>query len=211
MKRMRTFIIYALLLIGFFALSMFLENILLLSMYSSISGEFDGYYSVTDSKFSIDNVTGKACNINGYLNFDLINTTGSYINNCYLKVELYNEMGLLADTEYIEISNMDLEKSKTFNIKFKANNIEKFNISVVTDMPDKSNIVDVFGWEIDLTNLFGLGIDLTNITIFGKKLTDIFTWANIKATGSSFWAWLVAKLTALSPLEYFIIWWALFF
>lgn len=191
MKRMKTFLIYALLILGFFALSLILENGLLIAMYSSIEGDFDGYYSLTDSSFNAKNMKAKACNVNGYMNFDLVNSTGNFIDNCFLKIELYNERNLLSGTEYVQISNMDLGETKTYNIKFKANNIEKYYISVVPNVPDKTNIINILGWEIDLTNVFGLGIDLSNVSIFGTKLTDLFKWSNIKSTGHNFWIWFI--------------------
>lgn len=206
MDRMKTFLIYVLLIVGFFIVSVLLENGLLIAMYSQISGEFDGYYSATNSEFSMDNVSAKACNVNGYLNFDWINTTGKFVDRCYVKIELYNERDLLADTEYIEVRGMQIGDVKPFHIKFKANNIESFRVSVVENMPDKTNIIDVFGWEIDLTNVFGLGIDLSNVTIFGAKLSDIFTWNNIKRTGRSFWSWIVAFVTGIPLWGYGIGW-----
>lgn len=204
MERMKTFLTYVLLIIGFFILSVFLENGLLIAMYSSISGNLDGYYSAVNGEFEMKNITAKACNINGYINFELVNTTGSFINQCYLKIDLYNEQNLLADTEYVEIIGMQAGDSKTFNLKFKANNIERFNISVVENTPDRTNIINILGWEVDLTNVFGIGIDLSNVTIFGKKLTDLFSWSNIKSMGMNFWSWFTITAKGVPPWAYLI-------
>lgn len=113
MDRMKTFLIYALLIIGFFAVSIVLENGLLLAMYTPISGQFDGYYTKTNSPFNMTNASATASNVNGYLNFDLINTTGNFVDECYLKVNLYNERQLLADTEYIKVVGMQPRCLKT--------------------------------------------------------------------------------------------------
>ena len=86
MDRMKTFLIYALLIVGFFALSILLENGLLLAMYSKINGEFDGYYNRTGNYFTMENMSAKACNVNGYMSFDLMNSTNVLINKCYLKI-----------------------------------------------------------------------------------------------------------------------------
>lgn len=195
MKRMKTFLIYVLLIVGFFALSLVLEDGLLMAMYSKIDGEFNGHYSVTDTSFNMKNMKAKACNINGYMKFELVNTTGNDINNCFLKIELFNKGNLLSGTEYIQISDMTQNESKSFNVKFKANNITKYYISVVPDVPDKTNIINILGWEIDLTNVFGLGIDLSNVSIFGTKLTDIFKLDNIKTTRNSFSLWFTSFIT----------------
>lgn len=197
MDRMKTFLTYALLIVGFFALSILLENGLLMAMYKNISGSFNGDYQGTGTRFSIQNVSAEACNVNGYISFDLINTTGKFIDKCYAKIDLYNEQKLLADTKYIEISNVHPDYKQRFNIKFKANNIEKFAISIQSNLPDKTNIINVFGWEIDLTNVFGLGIDLSNLTIFGVKLTDLFSWDNAKTTLGRFGNWSIAFLESV--------------
>ena len=70
---------------------------------------------------------------------------------------------------------------------------------MVANTPDKTNIINILGWEIDLTNVFGLGIDLSNVTVFGIRLADLFTWNNIKSTGHSFWSWFI-NLAASIPL-----------
>ena len=206
MERMRTFLTYALLIIGFFVLSLWLENGLLKAMYEPISGELDGSFGGIENAFQGNNLAVKACNVNGYMSFDLVNTTGKFIDRCYAKIELYNHQQLLADTEYIEILGMQPNATKSFNIKFKANHIEKFHISIVENTPDKTNIIDILGWEIDLSNVFGLGIDLTNVTIFGTKLTGIFTWENAKATGKSFGTWFIHLATNIPLWGYGIGW-----
>lgn len=206
MERMKTFLTYALMIIGFIVISMVLENGLLMAMYSEIPGEFYGYYAPTNSRFRIDHSSAKACNVNGYLKFDLINSTGSFVDQCYLKIDLYNGRDLLAHTEYIEVRGMQDNAVKPFNIKFKANHIEKVVISIVENTPDKTNIINILGWEIDLTNVFGLGIDLSNITIFGTKLTDIFTWDNIKSTGYNFGTWFINFVTGIPLWAYGFGW-----
>ena len=208
MERMKTFLIYALLIIGFFILSVFLENGLLMATYSSISGEFNGNYENATSPFTLTDMSAKSCNVNGYINFKLINTTGNSVEKCYLKIELYNQQNLLAGTEYVEILGMQKEEVKEYNIKFKANHVKRFSVDIVQNMPDKTNKINILGWEIDLSNVFGLGIDLSNVTIFGTKLTDLFTWNHIQKTGFSFWEWLMIKVKSVPGWAYFA---ALFF
>ena len=106
MDRMKTFLTYALLIVGFYIVSVLLENGLLLAMYSRISGEFNGYYAPTNSQFGIGDASAKACNVNGYLRFDLLNTTGKFVDECYVKIDLYNHQKLLADTEYIKVRGL---------------------------------------------------------------------------------------------------------
>ena len=213
MKRMKTFLIYALILIGFFAVSVLLENGLVMSMYKDIVGNFHGEFEDSDTPFGIENMSANASSVNGNLKFDLINNTGKYIDQGYIKVDLYNTQMQRAATKYIPISGMQENASKTYNVKFKANNIKGYNISVVKELPDKTNIIDILGWEIDLSNVFGLGIDLTNVTIFGNKLTDIFSASGLSdifstgvGYGKSFWWWFRVTAEGVPPWAYFIAW-----
>ena len=48
-----------------------------------------------------------------------------------------------------------------------------------------TNIINILGWEIDLSNIFGM--DLSDATIFGVKLTELFSWNNVKTAGSNAW------------------------
>lgn len=197
MDRMKTFLIYALAIIGFFVLSILLENGLLSAMYSKIQGEFGGEYTSLNQSFSMENMEAKACNINGYMSFDLVNLGQRSIHQCFLKIDLYNEVDLLADTDYVEVLDMEPGETRHFQIKFKANNIERYQISVVPTAPDRSNIIDILGWEVDLTNVFGLGIDVTNISIFGTRLGDLFTVENMKTAGSNAWNWITVFLGSI--------------
>ena len=215
MKRMKTFLIYAILLIGFFALSWVLENGFVNAMYKDIIGNFNGEFEDTDTPFGIENLEAKASSVNGNLKFDFINNTGKYIDEGYIKVDLYNSQMQCAATKYIPIAGIQPNEVKTYNVKFKANNIKGYNISLVKKLPDKTNIIDILGWEIDLSNLFGLGIDLTNISIFGNKLTDIFSSSGLKDTfskgigtginaGKNFWWWFTVTAEGVPPWAYLI-------
>ena len=206
MDRMKTFLIYVLVLVGFFLLSNVLENRALLSMYSTISGEIDCFYEGTESDFDIQNFNAKSCNINGYMSFDFVNTTGKHIDKCYIKINLYDQQDLLAHTEYVEINDMKPDESRKINIKFNANHIKRYDISVVQNIPDKTNILNILGWEIDLTNVGGLGIDLTKVKIFGKNIGEfiknVFDKDKIKSTGNKFLDWALPKVRIFTTWPY---------
>ena len=64
-----------------------------------------------------------------------------------------------------------------------------------SELPDKTNIINFFGWEIDLSNVFGM--DLTEMSIFGVKLTDMFSWDNVKTVSSGAWDWIKVFLASI--------------
>ena len=162
MKRMKTFLIYALIFVGFFAYSLFLENGLLNAMYKDILGNTNGTFEGNDNAFGIENVSAQATNVNGNIQFDLVNNSGEKVEQGYLKIDLYDSQMQNAVTNYIPITGLDENESKPYKVKFKANNIKGYNISVVKDLPDKKNILDVLGWEIDLSN-----VEMNSVTSLG--------------------------------------------
>ena len=216
MKRMKTFLIYVLIIIGFFAFSMILENGLLNAMYKDISGNANGEFEGADNAFGIENLSAQATNINGNIQFDLVNNSGKNVDEGYLKVDLYNSRMKKALTQYVPISGLAENESKPYKLKFKANNINGYKISVVKDLPDKSNILNVMGWEIDLSNVFGLGIDLTKLSFFGNKLTDLLSKVGLTGNGvagvanteidylKDFWLKFSITATGVPPWAYLI-------
>lgn len=191
MARMKTFLMYALVLIGFIFLSSVLEDGFVMGMYNKIEGKAN---SGSYNGIEVTGLEGRATSVNGYLTFKIKNTTGNTV-NCYGKIDLYSEQDLLAATEYIEILDFKPQEEKTYQVKFKANDIAYYDVSLVSELPDKSNIINILGWEIDLTNVFGM--DLSNLTVFGVKLTDLFSWDNIKTAGGNAWSWFKLLLESV--------------
>ena len=194
MARMKTFLMYALVLIGFIFLSYVLEDGLILGMYDVIEGKAN---SNSYPGMEITELNGSASNVNGYLSFKVKNTSNSTV-NCYGKIDLYSKQNLLAATQYVEILDFKPQEEKNYQVKFKANEIASYDISFVSELPDKSNVINILGWEIDLSNVFGM--DLSNATIFGVKLTELFSWNNVKTAAGNAWNWF--KLLCAS-----VPWW----
>ena len=191
---MKTFLMYALILVGFMFLSFVLEDGLLLGMYDKIDGNMDnGVFSGMEMK----DLGGRASNVNGYLSFTLKNISDSNI-NCYGKIDLYSRQNLLAATKYIEIFDFSPKQEKEYQIKFSANDIAFYDVELVATIPDKTNIINILGWEIDLSNVFGM--DLSDIKIFGVKITELFSWNNAKSAALN--AWEMFTLVASS-----VPWW----
>ena len=183
MSRMKTFLLYFLGIVGFFILSLILEDALIGNMYKKM----DGNIQDNGCAIVVEGVSGRATNVNGYMQFRLSNTSSAKQNNYYAKIDLYSKQGLLAATKYVDIGEIEPGTYKDYNVKFKGTELKSYDISVISSsqLPDKTNIIDIFGWEIDLSDVFGM--DLTNATIFGVKLTDLFSWNGIKNTAVNGW------------------------
>ncbi len=197
MDRMKTFFKYALLIVGFFILSLILENGLIMGMYGTITGNTN---MSSNLGLDIQLEDSRATNINGYIRFKVKNTTGHFTQKCYAKIDLYSKQDLLAATKYAEINNFRANEERKFELKFKANEISRYNIEIVEDLPDKTNILNLFGWEIDLTNVFGM--DLSNL--FGMNIAELFNGQNIKEKGVSIFNGFKILLASIPAWAYFI-------
>lgn len=198
MARMKTFLMYALMLIGFIFLSYILENGLLEDMYKQISANTNhGSYS----NIAIDDLNGRATNVNGYINFSLQNQSNKEI-DCYAIIDLYSKQGLNAATKYVQIFDFNPGEERNYQVNFKANEIASYKISLVSEIPDKTNIINILGWEIDLTNVFGM--DLSNLTLFGVKLSEVFTWDNAKTAVGNAWGWFKVVIESVPWWGYVI-------
>ena len=205
MDRMKTFLIYALIVIGLFAFSKFVEEYAIVTSYGDIAGQTNGEYIAendSNSNLYIQKVSAKARRGDGYINFRIYNTTANFIEKCYLKISLYNERNQLAATQYVEVNDLNPGEKRDFSVKFKANNIKNYEISIIEEMPDKTNIINVLGWEIDLTDIFGY--DLTNLKLFGINVKDVFNWNHAKKKGMDFWMWLQMKVRGVPTWAYII-------
>lgn len=196
MARMKTFLLYFLGIVGFFFLSLLLEDALIENMYVKMTGEVS-----SSSSIIIDNDAGKASNVNGYMQFRVSNKSNTTCDD-YVKIDLYSKQGLLATTKYVEITDLKPGTAKTYQVKLNGSELRTYKIAIVDEAPDKSKIINILGWEIDLENFFGM--DLSDLSIFGVRLADIFNKDNIKTTGSNIWNWTINFLNSIPWWGYMI-------
>lgn len=204
---------YIFILIAFYIISTLLENGLIYNMYAKITGNINNtaYINGIFTELEIVDEDSRATNVNGYMKLNIKNNMNSNLEKGYLQIDLLNERNLLAETDYIEINNLNSGEKRNYNIKFKANNIERYRISLIEQAPDESHIIRIFGWEIDYkklgidpTNLFGLGIDLTNLFGTGIDLTELIDFEKIKQGGISAWNFCVDFATSIPVWAYVI-------
>lgn len=192
MARMKTFLIYFLCLVGFIFLSYILENALIGNMYIEMSGTVDS----SQNGIEIKDASGRATNVNGYMNFTITDNSNDGRTK-YIKIDLFNKKGRLVATKYVELKDLDENNQKKYSLKIRGNEIRSFKVSVLNEneIPDLSNIISVFGYDIDLSNIFGL--DLSNISIFGRKVKDMFDRANVKENTTNIWARIQVFLASI--------------
>lgn len=195
MSTMSNFRNYTLWIIGFFIISVILENALILDMYKPISGTVNGslvFSGASSSDLEVSVADARATNVNGYVDINIKNTTGHYLEKCCVKLDLYTTYGNHAGTKYIDVSKFEMNETRMFRVKFSGSEITRYDVSLVEDSPDKTYILDFFGWEIDLRNV--LGMDLT-------KVIDV---NSLKATGGNIWALTLNFLKSIPAWAYVV-------
>lgn len=128
MKRMKTFGIYALIVIAFFIFSNIMINIALKVTYDPI----DVYiYTQEGEEFTI--TEAKATYVNGIVQGKLKNNTNTDIQNKYIKIDMYTQRDNILCSKYVKIDNLKSGKEQEFRMGFKLTNTYKCNISIVDE------------------------------------------------------------------------------
>lgn len=195
MSTIKSFRNYTLWIIGFFIISIILENALIADMYKPIDGTANGNVMFTgqlNTDLEVKVIDARATNMNGYLDIQIKNITGKYIEKCCAKIELFTVRGILASTKYVDISNFEVNETRNFRIKFKGTEIGSYSVTLVEDAPDKTYILDLFGFEIDLRDVFGM------------DLTSVINPENLKETGLNIWNLTIAFLKTVPAWAYLI-------
>lgn len=192
MDRMRTFLLYALGIIGFMVLSYILEDGLIENMYAKI----DGSVAPSSSDIAIEDVSVKSSNVNGKMEFKVKNNSDNASNE-YVKLELFNSNGGLAGTRYLSLEDLKPGESKNYQINFKGNKLKDYKLSIVDEVPANQNIISILGMEVDLSNVFGN--DLSDFSIMGVRIADVFSVDNAKTLGGNIWSWGIG-ITKSIPL-----------
>lgn len=198
MSKMKTFLMYLLILVAFFIISRVLEDGLIKQMYYNMEGTVQNtlVYSGQELELGLTVTEAKATRHNGYINLTVENDTSTYISEAYVKVDLYSKSGVHAITKYMEISGLSQGEAKTYKLRFSGSYIDTYDITFSQDYPDKRYIINVFGYDINTSDIFGMDlseyINADNFKSFGHTVYDsvVFTVSNIPWWGW-LWAWCI--------------------
>lgn len=195
MSRMKTFFKYALLLVGFFVLSLILENGYLKKMYVPMEGLIEGKMQMAsgdNASLTVETLEANASNVSGTLKIKVTNTSGKFLEKCYAKIELINSQKQVAAMKCVSLENFEVDESRIFTIKFKANNIESYRVSLVEEpVVDRSGIITILGHEIDMNKIF---------ENFWERLKEFGKWGYSVAESVPTWAYMIGGLIVLWSL-----------
>jgi hypothetical protein len=130
MQRMKTFAIYAILVILFFIFSNVMINVALKAQYKPIDT-----YKTEVQNVGIDITEAKATYVNGYVGGQLINN-GNEIEKTYIKIDLYTQRDVYMGTKYIQIDNLKQGETRDFRIGFKYTDVDHAYITLVDEVSE---------------------------------------------------------------------------
>lgn len=123
MDRLKTFLIYALLIVLFFIFSEFLINVSLQASYNDITRR--------DNTEQVQIQEAQATLVNGKIKGTIKNSEQDYLTGKYVKIDLYSERDNLLGTKYIEINTTETQNTQDFSMYFELTDVESYNISIV--------------------------------------------------------------------------------
>ena len=131
MSRMKTFFIYALIIIVFYFYSNLLIEVGTKSTYKTIEAK-----EILTNIPKVEIYDAKATYINGYVEGKITNNTDSKIDKKYIKIDFYSKHNINLGTKYVEIDNLEKNETKDFRMAFKLTDVNFFNITVVEEAKD---------------------------------------------------------------------------
>lgn len=150
MDRLKTFLKYALWIIGFFILSNFLIYVGLNSNYRDLERK--------DSIQQVQIYQAEATKVNGRIRGLIQNSNNENLDGKYIEVDLYSKRDVFLGRKYIQIENLEQGQSQAFEMLFKLQDVSSYKISIVDERMDGEELellpVDLSTQEIIVLTAF---------------------------------------------------------
>ena len=121
-RNLRRWLIWFILLFAFVTIGSILA---IKSMYHDITS-----YEILSENPIVTVSEAKATNVNGYIKGEIRNESEEDVSNKYLCFMLCNENNDVIGTEYIEIGNLISGQTKTYELQFKRDNVDRFIVGL---------------------------------------------------------------------------------
>jgi len=129
MDRMKTILIYVLMIIGFYIFS----NALI---FVGLNTNYDAITSKGEVNRQIDVTRAEATLVNGRIRGTIKNDIENDLNGKYIKVDVFSKRDVLLGTKYLQINNLAQDGEEKFEVFFKAQDAEYYNIDIVSNIPE---------------------------------------------------------------------------
>lgn len=125
MARMKTFLIYALLIVVFFIFSEFIISVGLNSSYNDIERK--------DNTSQVQISEAEATLVNGKIKGTIIDSEQDNLTGKYVEIDLYSSRDNMVGRRYVEIETTDVNRTQDFHIYFEAEDIESYSVAIVNE------------------------------------------------------------------------------
>ena len=132
MSRLKTFLLYALIVVGFYFFSNILIFLSVKGSYQNIDGK------IITSMPNVEIKEAKATYINGYLNGSVTNNTEAKIENKYIKIDIFSERNLNLGSKYIKIESLDVNQVQEFHMGYRFTDSYRYEVSCVDSVENAS-------------------------------------------------------------------------
>lgn len=129
---MKTFLKYALWVVGFIILSEFLINVGLNSAYKDIKRK--------DEIAQVGVYQADATLVNGRIRGIIKNQETNNISGKYLKIDFYSNRDVNLGKKYVPIEELETEGTQIFEVFFKLQEVKSYEISIVDEKDPQGEI-----------------------------------------------------------------------
>lgn len=140
MDRMKTFLIYALCIIGLWILSEFLINVGLNSTYKDIARK-DENSQVVIYQAQADLVSGRIKGV-------ITNSEPEELNGKYICINFYSTRDVFLGKHYIEVGELQQNASKSFEVYFKLQEAGSYEVTIVDEKDPEATLIEVIKEEL---------------------------------------------------------------
>ena len=123
MKRVKTFFLYALLIVVAYVLFSYMAYGFISKTYRNIEK-----YEILANSPAVQIIENKATYVNGYIVGRVTNNTDALIHSTYMKIDLYNTRDNYMGTKYVHLENFQVNEVKEFKVNFKFDGIARYTI-----------------------------------------------------------------------------------
>ena len=140
MKRMQTFLTYALIIIGFYFFSNFLIDFGISSSYKDVEQD-KIKMEQSNNGFEIEVDKANSNRRQAYFTGTVKNNSDKVIEKQYVKVDSYYK-GKLMQEKYLAFENMQPGEERKFKLLYSLGQIDEYRVSYVDEIPINKTIID---------------------------------------------------------------------
>ncbi len=140
-------------------------------IFFGLNANYDKLRTSSNNKLpsQIEIEQAEATLVNGRIKGKIKNDGEEDLNGKYMKVDLYSPRDVLLGTKYMEISNLEKGKEDDFELFFKAQDADRYDISIVDKIEEKEE--DIF--DKGIKSIKDLKKFKINTEFMDRKISDV--------------------------------------